>query len=128
MTIILISMFVRPKMLRVGHVLPKIPRQIPIICRHKPKTRGHAREMGDKWAKEKKRNPENKSPAEKIFFFYFYHIILLVFFITDFCTFFIIFYYFIFFFITDLLLNFYYIFYYIDFISFIFYTFFITFF
>jgi hypothetical protein len=72
MTIVLISMFVRPKMLRVGHVLPKIPRQIPIICRHKPKTRGHAREMGEKGAKEKKGNPENKSPAEKIFFFFIF--------------------------------------------------------
>jgi hypothetical protein len=109
MTIVLISMFVRPKMLRVGHVLPKIPRQIPIICRHKPKTRGHAREMGEKGAKEKKGNPENKSPAEKIFFFYFYHIILLVFFYNRF-----------------LYIFYYYIFYYINFISFllpIFYTF-----
>src|ERR1044071_3844247 len=102
MTIVLISMFIRLKMLRVGHVLPKIPRQIPIICRHKPKTRGHVREMGEKGAKEKKGNPENKSPAEKIFFFYFYHIILLVFFIIDFCTFFIIF------FIISILLVFYY--------------------
>src|ERR1041384_4099150 len=79
-------MFVRPKMLRVGHVLPKIPRQIPIICRHKLKTRGHAREMGEKGAKEKKGNPENKSPAENIFFIIS---ILLVFYYR----FFILFYY-----------------------------------
>src|ERR1041385_5105213 len=97
-------MFIRSKMLRVGHVLPKIPRQIPIICRHKPKTRGHAREMGEKGAKEKKGNPENKSPAEKIYFFLFlsYHFISF-FFITDFCTFFIII-----FFIISILLVFYY--------------------
>src|ERR1041385_3859270 len=127
MTIVLISMFVRPEMLRVGHVSPKIPRQIPIICLHKPKTRGHAREMGEKGEKEKKGNPENKSPAEKIFFFYFYHIILLVFFYNRFLY---IFYYYIFYYINFIsfllpifytfLLNFYYIFYYIDFISSIF--------
>src|SRR5947208_745514 len=65
-------MLVRPETLRAGHVLPKIPRQIPIICRHKPKTKGEVGEMGEKGAKEKKRNPENKSP---IFYFYFYHIV-----------------------------------------------------
>src|ERR1041385_6501274 len=106
MTIVLISMFVRLKMLRVGHVLPKIPWQILIICRHKPKMRGHAREMGEKGAKEKKGNSENKSPAEKIFFFY---IILLVFFYNQF-----------------LYIFYYYIFYYINFISF-YYRFFILF-
>src|ERR1044071_10150401 len=102
MTIVLISMFIHPKMLRVGHVLPKIPRQIPIICRHKPKTRGHAREMEEKGAKEKKGNPENKSPAEKIFFFLFlsYHFI-------------------IFFYNRFLYIFYYYIFYYINFISFL---------
>src|ERR1051325_7986266 len=108
MTIVLISMFTRPKMLRVGHVLPKIPRQIPIICRHKPKTRGHAREMGEKGAKEKKGNPENKLPAEKIFFLFLsYHFIS-------------------FFYNRFLYIFYYYIFYYINFISFllpIFYTF-----
>src|SRR5947207_5125017 len=107
-------MLVRPETLRAGHVLPKIPRQIPIICRHKPKTKGEVGEMREKGAKEKKRNPENKSPVEKIFFFYFYHI---VFFITDFLYFFIIIFFIISIFITDLLLKFYYIFYYIVFIS-----------
>jgi hypothetical protein len=61
-------MLVRPETLRAGHVLPKIPRQIPIICRHKPKTKGEVGEMGEKGVKEKKRNPENKSPVAKIFF------------------------------------------------------------
>src|SRR2546421_245507 len=69
-------MLVRPETLRTGHVLPKIPRQIPIICRHKPKTKGEVGEMGEKGAKEKKRNPENKSPVEKIFFFFFYYFLL----------------------------------------------------
>src|SRR2546423_499448 len=104
-------MLVRPETLRAGHVLPKIPRQIPIICRHKPKTKGEVGEMGEKGAKEKKRNPENKSP---IFYFYFYHI---VFFYNRFFLLFIIIFFIISIFITDLLLKFYYIFYYIDFIS-----------
>src|SRR5437588_7237287 len=102
-------MLVRPKTLRAGHVLPKIPRQILIICHHKPKTKGEVGEMGEKGAKEKKRNPENKLPVAKIFFFIFIISILLVFFYN---RFFVLFYY--------------YIFYYIDFISFllpIFYTF-----
>ena len=34
--------------LRAGHVLPKIPWQIPIICRHKLKTKGEVGEMGRK--------------------------------------------------------------------------------
>src|SRR5438128_2151771 len=69
-------MLVCPETLRAGHVLPKIPWQILIICRHKPKTKGEVGEMGEKGAKEKKRNPENKSP---IFFFYFYYFFLLYF-------------------------------------------------
>src|ERR1041384_782687 len=92
-------MFVRPKMLRVGHVLPKIPRQIPIICRHKPKTKGHARKMGEKGAKEKKRIQRiNRLPKKYFFIFIIFFIIsILLFFITDFLYFFVIFYYFIFF-------------------------------
>ena len=73
-------MLVRPETLRAGHVLPKIPWQILIICRHKLKMKGEVGEMGEKGAKEKKRNPENKSPAAKIFF-YFYHISFISFFL-----------------------------------------------
>ena len=68
-------------MLQAGHMLPKIPQQIPIICRRKPKTKEGMRkmeakeemgEMEEKGAKEEKgTNPENKSPAAKIYFFLF---------------------------------------------------------
>src|SRR5947207_2047182 len=88
-------MLIRPKMLRAGHVLPKIPWQIPIICRHKPKTKGKTEKWGEK-AKEKKGNPENKSPTAKIFFFIFIISILLVFFYN---RFFVLFYYYIFYYI-----------------------------
>src|SRR6059058_4858791 len=87
-------MLVPPETLRTGHVLPKIPWQIPIICRHKPKMKGEVREMGEKGAKEKKRNPENKSPVEKIFFFLF---LSYRFFYN---RFFVLFYYYIFYYIN----------------------------
>ena len=102
-------MHASPEMLRAGHMLPKIPQPIPIICRLKPKTKeemremeakGEMGEMEEKGAKEKKgTNPENKSPAAKI---YFYHINFISFFLLPiFCTF--LFYYidFISYFITD---------------------------
>lgn len=71
-------MLVSPEMLRAGHMLPKI-QPIPIICRPKPKTKEEMREMEakggmgemkEKGAKEDKgANPENKSPAAKIYFY-----------------------------------------------------------
>jgi hypothetical protein len=48
-------MLAGPEMLRAGHMLPKIPQPIPIICRPKPKTKEEMREMEGT-------NPENKSP------------------------------------------------------------------
>lgn len=77
-------MLTGPEMLRAGHMLPKIPQPIPIICRPKPKTKeemgemeakGEMGEMKKKGAKEEEgTNPENKSPAAKIYIFLFYHI------------------------------------------------------
>jgi hypothetical protein len=73
-------MLASPEMLRAGHMLPKIPRQILIICRPKPKTKeemremeakGETGEMEEKGAKEEKgTKPENKSPAAKIYIFF----------------------------------------------------------
>ncbi len=78
-------MHASPEMLQAGHMLPKIPQPIPIICRLKPKIKEEMREMEEKGAKEEKgTNPENKAPAAKIFIFYqFYYFFLL----PIFCTF-----------------------------------------
>ena len=82
-------MHASPEMLQAGHMLPKIPQPIPIICRLKPKMKEEMREMEEKGAKEEKgTNPENKAPAAKIYIFYFYHINFISFFLLPiFCTF-----------------------------------------
>ena len=92
-------MLVRPKMLRAGHMLPKIPRPILIICR--PKTKEEMREMeakGEtgKWRRKGRRRRRGRNqrinrPPQKYIFFYFYHInFISFFFITDFLYFFIV--------------------------------------
>src|SRR5437763_1989902 len=83
-------MLVRPKTLRAEYVLPKISWQIPIICRHKLKTKGEA-ENEDERAKEKKRNPENKLPAAKIFFLFFsYYFLYYIFYYLFFSYYFLL--------------------------------------
>src|SRR2546421_11587343 len=105
-------MLVRPETLRAGHVLPKIPRQILIICRHKPKTKGEVEEMGRK-GRRRRRGIQRINCLSKNIFFIFIISILLVFFYN---RFFVLFYYYIFYyidfyprFIIEILLYFYYI-------------------
>src|SRR6059058_2916094 len=84
---------VRPETLRDGHVLPKIPRQILIICRHKPKTKGEVGEMGRKGRRRRRGIQRINRPSKKYFFLFlsyrfFYN------------RFFVLFYYYIFYYIN----------------------------